>query len=288
MNVNKLKAQYTEGVVSIVVNTLLWAAKFWAGMAIGSIALIADSWHTLSDSISSVVVIIAGKLAAKKSDKEHPFGHGRWELISSMFVAFLLGIVGYQFLRDSIDRFKSGESVVYGTIAIAVIALSILVKELLAQYAFYIARKTDNSIVKADGWHHRSDALAAAVVLIGMTVAKHFWWMDSVLGIFCAIVLFYVAFEIMKESITKLLGEAPGQELIGGITEEINKLYKDDLQIHHIHMHNYISQKELTLHIRLDENLTIREGHKIATDIETMIREKFAMASTVHLEPIKL
>jgi cation diffusion facilitator family transporter len=284
---DKLKAQYTEGIVSIIINTLLWAAKFWTGMAIGSIALIADSLHTLSDSISSVVVIVAGKLASKKSDKEHPFGHGRWELISSMFVAFLLGIVGYQFLMDSIDRFKSRASVVYGTITIVVIAISIIIKELLAQYAFYIAQKTNNSIVKADGWHHRSDALAAVVVLIGMLFAKHFWWMDSVLGIFCASVLFYVAFEIMKESIEKLLGEAPEQELIDRITKETNKICKNDLNIHHIHLHNYISQKELTLHIRLDENMTIKEGHKIATDIENIIKEKFRMAATIHLEPIK-
>jgi cation diffusion facilitator family transporter len=284
---DKLKAQYTEGIVSIIINTLLWAAKFWAGIAIGSIALIADSWHTLSDSISSVVVIIAGKLASKESDKEHPFGHGRWELISSMFVAFLLGIVGYQFLTDSIGRFMSRESVVYGTTAVVVIAISIIIKELLAQYAFYIARKTDNTIVKADGWHHRSDALAAVVVLIGMIVAKHFWWMDSVLGMFCAAVLFYVAFEIMKESITKLLGEAPEQELIDRIMEEINAVNKNDLKIHHIHLHNYISQKEMTLHIRLDENMTIKEGHKIATAIENLIKEKFNVVATIHLEPIE-
>ncbi|MCL2126997.1 MAG: cation diffusion facilitator family transporter [Treponema sp.] len=283
---DKLKAQYTEGIVSIIVNTVLWLGKFWVGMLIGSIALIADSWHTLSDSISSVVIIIAGKLASKKSDKEHPFGHGRWELISSMFVSFLLGIVGYQFLMDSIDRFKSRESVIYGTNAIVIIAISIIIKELLAQYAFCIARKTDNTIVKADGWHHRSDALAAVVVLIGMIFSKYFWWMDSVLGMFCALVLFYVAFEIMKESVTKLLGEVPGQDLINGITDELNKMYKNDLRLHHVHLHNYISQKELTLHIRLNGNMTIIEGHKIATAIETMINEKFNMMSTIHLEPI--
>jgi len=283
----KLKAQYTEGIVSIIINTILWLAKFWIGLAIGSIALIADSWHTLSDSISSIVVIIAGKLASKESDKEHPFGHGRWELISSMFVAFLLGIVGYQFLMESIERFKNKESVVYGINAIIVIIVSIIIKELLAQYAFYIARKTENTIVKADGWHHRSDALSAVVVLIGMIFAKYFWWMDSVLGMFCAVVLFYVAFEIMKESVTKLLGETPEQGLINEIIEEINKMYKNDLKIHHIHLHNYISQKELTLHIRLNGNMTIIEGHKLATDIEMMLQEKFNMIATIHMEPIK-
>jgi divalent metal cation (Fe/Co/Zn/Cd) transporter len=111
--------------------------------------------------------------------------------------------------------------------------------------------------------------------------------MDSVLGMFCAAVLFYVAFEIMKESITKLLGEAPEQELIDKIMEEISKISKNDLKIHHIHLHNYISQKEMTLHIRLDENMTIKEGHKIATAIEVLIKEKFNVVATIHLEPIE-
>ena len=284
---NKAKAQVVEGLVSVFVNAGLFAVKFWAGTAIGSIAIIADAWHTLSDSLTSVFVVVVVKLSSKKADKEHPFGHGRWEHISSIFIAFVLAVIGYDFLKNSIIKFGNRETAAFGTVAIVVIAASIVVKEAMAQFAFYVARKTDNAVVKADGWHHRSDSLASAVVLIGIFFAKYFWWMDSVLGMFCALTLFYAAFEIMKESITKLLGEEPGQELIDRITGEVKKLYKDDLQIHHIHFHNYVSQKELTLHIRLDKNMTIENGHKTATAIEDMIKEKFNMAATVHVEPLE-
>jgi cation diffusion facilitator family transporter len=286
---DRIKAQVTEGIISVIVNAALFGVKFWAGTITGSIALVADAWHTLSDSLTSVFVIISAKLSAKKADKEHPFGHGRWEQISSIFVAFVLGIIAYDFLNNSIIRFANRESVTFGTIAIIVTLGSILAKELLAQYAFYLGRKTNNVILKAEGWHHRSDSLSSIVVLIGILIARfvaQVWWMDSILGIFCSLAIFYASYKIMKESITKLLGEEPEQELIDKINSEVKKIYSDDLQIHHLHLHNYISQKELTLHIRLDKNMTVENSHKISTVIEDMIMEQFDMTATIHIDPL--
>jgi len=284
------KAQVFAGALSVVVNAILFVVKFWAGLVTGSIALLADAWHTLSDSLTSIFVIFVAKLAAKKPDKEHPFGHGRWEQIAAIFMAFVLGLIAYEFFVGSIERFQNRESVVYGTLAIAVTVVSIIVKELLAQYAFYIGRKTDNIVVIADGWHHRSDSFSSVVVLIGIIITKFatdFWWMDSVLGMFCALAIFYAAYQIMKESITKILGEEPEQDLIDKISVEIKKIYKDDLQAHHFHLHDYISQKELTFHIMLDKNMTIENGHKIASDIEDMIEKEFNIIATIHIEPLE-
>jgi len=287
---NRIKAQVTAGVLSVVINTVLFAVKFWAGMLTGSIALVADAWHTLSDSLTSVFVVIAAKLSSRKADKEHPFGHGRWEQITSIFVAFVLGIIAYDFFTSSIERFQNRESVVFGTLALTVTIVSIAIKEALAQYAFYLGRKTDNIVLKAEGWHHRSDSLSSIFLLIGILISKFvvdFWWMDSVLGIFCSLAIFYAAFQVMKESITKLLGEEPKKELTDKITGEIKKLYSSDLQIHHFHLHNYISQKELTLHIKLDKNMSIENGHKIASVIEKMIQDQFDMTATIHVEPLE-
>ena len=283
---DKTKAGYVEGTVSIIVNTILFALKMWASILTGSIALAADAWHTLSDSLSSVVVVIAAKLASRKADKEHPFGHGRWEQIASIFIAVILAIIAFSFLENSVKQFFNKEKVEYGLIAIIVTAVSIAVKELLAQYAFYIGRKTNSSSVKADGWHHRSDALSSVVVLAGILFAKQFWWVDSVLGIIIALMLIYAVFIILKESITKILGEKPDEELIGKITDEVKNIYNDDLNIHHFHLHNYITHKELTFHIRLNKNLSIGEAHKIASKIEESILEKFEMSATIHVEPL--
>jgi len=286
---DRKKAQIVEGLVSVIVNAILFGVKFWVGMITGSIALVADAWHTMSDSLTSIFVVVAAKLASKKPDKEHPFGHGRWELISAIMIAFVLVFIGFEFLTGSIERFQNRESVVYGTLALVVTIVSIIVKELLAQYGFYIGRKTNNPVVTADGWHSRSDALSSVVVLIGIVVARffpEFWWMDSVLGMFCALAIFYAAFEIMKESITRILGEEPDAEFIVALDNELSKIYEKDMQLHHLHLHNYISHKELTLHIRLDGHMSVDEGHKIATSVEDMVKEKFDMEATIHIEPL--
>ena len=288
---DKIKGGYVEGVVSIAVNTLLFAAKFWAGLVSGSLALIADAWHTLSDSISSVVLVIASKLMSKKADKEHPFGHGRWEQISALFIAFILGLIGYEFFRRAIVQFgemKSGarETVRYGTTALVIMGVSVAVKEALAQFAFYIARKTGNDSIKADGWHHRSDSLASLLVVIGMIFGQRFWWADSALALIVALFLFYATVEIIKETVTKMLGEEPDKNLVDNITASVKAAYGGNLRIHHFHIHDYVTQKELTMHIRLDKNMTIEKGHEIASGIEEMIKKNFGIITTIHVEPL--
>ena len=282
---NKNKAVYLQGILSIIVNTILFGLKLWAGIVSGSIALTADAWHTLSDSLSSMIVIFGVKLSSKKADKEHPFGHGRWEQIAAIFIGFLLAIIAYDFIKDSIIQFQTKESANFGTIAIVVTIISILVKEGLAQYAFYVARKTNNLSVKADGWHHRTDALSSIIVLIGIFFTDRFWWIDSVLGIIIAGMLFYAAFTIIKAAITKLLGEKPSEELIEQIEQIIKELYDKDYFPHHFHIHNYVSNNELTFHIKVDKTMSICDAHDIATEIENKIRDEMKITSTIHIEP---
>ena len=264
--------------------------KFWVGVTTGSIALVADAWHTMSDSLSSIFVVVAARLAARRPDKEHPFGHGRWELVASIFIAFLLGVIGYEFAVISVRRFQSGEAVMYGMPAIIATVVSIIIKELLAQYAFYIGRKYDNPVVSADGWHHRSDSLSSVVVLAGIVATRFFtgfWWMDSALGMFCALAIIYAAFAIMKDVVKRILGEEPKKEFVEQLDAEVKKLFDIDLKLHHLHLHNYVTQKELTLHMLLDKKMTIEEGHRVASVIEAMISERFDMAATIHVEPIE-
>lgn len=282
---DRAKAGYIEGVVSVIVNTALFVLKIWAGIVTGSIALTADAWHTLSDSLSSVVVIIGVKLSSKKPDKEHPFGHGRWEQIAALVIAFILAVIAWGFMKDSFIKFNEKVSTQFGTLAIVATITSIVVKEALSQYAFYIGRKTNNITVKADGWHHRSDALSSVVVLIGIFFAKKFWWIDSILGAIISLMLFYATYQIAKEAINKLLGEKPDPELIDKISALIGEEYGGTIQPHHFHIHNYISHQELTFHIKLENSLSILSGHKIATNIENNILKLFGIIATVHIEP---
>ncbi len=283
---NKNKAGYTEGIISILVNTGLFGLKIWAGIVSGSIALTADAWHTLSDSMSSVIVIFGIKLSSRKPDKQHPFGHGRWEHIAAIFIGFLLSLIAYDFLKDSISQFKSKEEAHFGTLAIVVTIISILVKEGLARYAFYIGKKTENLSVKADGWHHRTDALSSVIVLAGIFFTKRFWWIDSILGLIISTMLFYAAYEIIKGAINKLLGEKPSPELVEKIEQIIHSLYQKNVYPHHYHIHNYVSSQELTFHIKVENNMNISAAHKIATDIENKINNELNIIATVHIEPM--
>jgi cation diffusion facilitator family transporter len=282
---NRTKLGYKQGIVSIIVNILLFGLKFWAGILSGSLALIADAWHTLSDSISSIIVIVAVKLSSKKPDKEHPFGHGRWEQIAAIFIGFLLGIVAYDFIRESIERLGTKDSATFGTVAIVVTIISILAKEGLAQYAFYIARKTDNTSIKADAWHHRTDALSSLIILIGILLNSYFWWIDSALGIAVSILIFVTVFQIVKESINKLLGEKPSEKLKDQIKEIANNYVKYDLHAHHFHIHNYGTHKELTFHIKLDDDMQIYKAHEITDNIEKEIKLQLNITATIHIDP---
>lgn len=281
----KEKASYIEGAVSIIVNILLFGLKLWAGIVSGSIALVADAWHTLSDSISSIIVIVGAKLSSKKADKEHPFGHGRWEYIAAIFIGFLLGIIAFDFMKDSISQFQSKESANFGTVAIVVTIVSIFVKEGLAQFAFFLGKKTDNISVKADAWHHRTDAISSVIILVGIFFKNQFWWIDSVLGIIVSLMLFYAGYEIIKEAINKLLGEKPSPDLIKKIEILLKENFDIELYPHHFHLHNYVNHKELTFHIKLDRNQTIEQGHFVATKIEKIIIDELNITATIHVDP---
>lgn len=275
-----------EGWISIIGNTVLFGLKYWAGIVTGSLALIADAWHTLSDTISSVIVLIAGKVSRKPADDDHPFGHGRAEHIAAIIIGVLLCIVAFDFVVSAIEKFGSKEKTVYGTIAWVVTIVSILSKEAMAQYAFWAAKKSNSSILKADAWHHRSDALSSIVILVGLAVGKYFWWTDAVLSFIVALMIAYVGYEILSKEITSLLGESPSEELLLSIRETAQKAYDQPIHLHHIHIHNYGQHSEMSCHIKLPPRMPLEEVHEICTKIENAIEAKFGYISTIHPEPV--
>ncbi len=277
---------YQEGIIGIVANLILFGLKYWAGIVTGSLALIADAWHTLSDSASSVIVVGSVKLSSREADKRHPFGHGRYQQVASIFIAFLLGIVAYEFLTDSIVKFKLHESTQFGTFAILVTACSVLVKEGLAQYAYWAYRKTGFETLRADGWHHRSDAISSLVVLVGILLGNRFWWMDSVLGFLISLMLFYAVYEIIRNSVDKLLGGQPDARLVKEVRLLIDKVSDREICPHHFHLHTYGDHRELTFHIMLEGNLDIESGHNVANKIEEALRKEMNIEATIHVEPI--
>lgn len=279
---------YIEGIVSILINIGLFIIKFTAGIMANSVALIADAWHTLSDSITSIVVVAGFKFASKPADEEHPFGHGRIELIGAIIIGILLCVVGFNFFAESLIRLKNKEiKVTYNTFAIIATIISVVVKEALAQFALIIGKKVDSKSIIADGWHHRSDAISSIIILIGIFFGKHFWWIDGVLGILVALFIFYTAFDILKGAINPLIGEIPDPDLIEKIRSIIKTIIKKDVHLHHIHFHRYGYHKEITFHIKLPADMSLFEAHELANKVEKTIESELKIFATIHMEPIK-
>lgn len=280
------KIAYLQAWISIALNGLLFVFKYWAGTVTGSLALMADAWHTLSDSLSSIIVLIGTKISHKPPDKEHPFGHGRAELIAAIIIGVILGLIGFEFAKDSIARLANHESVVFGKFAIWVTSISIVVKESLAQFSFWASRKTGNISLKADGWHHRSDAISSLIILAGIFAGSYFWWIDGVLGLIVSLLIFYAAYEIIMEGTDPLLGEKPGKDLLKRIKSIAKKSCGQNAHVHHVHMHRYGRHIELTMHIKLPKNTTLENAHYVADEIESKIYKQLNIEATIHMEPI--
>ncbi|WP_028329845.1 cation diffusion facilitator family transporter [Brachyspira alvinipulli] len=285
-NEKKSKYMIVEGIVSVIINILLFAFKYAVGLLTGSLSIMADAWHSLSDCISSIIVIIGGIFSKRPPDKEHPFGHGRIELITSFVVGIMLVFIGYSFFSEAIKNIMNRKTASFTMISIIAMIVSILIKELLAQYSFWGYRKSGSKSLYADGWHHRSDSVTSIIILVGILLGKNFWWIDSVLSILVSLVIFYAAFDVIKSSIKPLIGEYPSEETIENIkkiAEEIN-IDNSDLNLHHFHIHTYGDHSEITFHMRFPKDMTVFDAHEKATIFENAIRNKLGIEPTIHIE----
>jgi len=273
------------GWISIIGNIVLFVLKYVAGVMSGSIALIADAWHTLTDSLSSVILIIGIHVSRKPPDEEHPFGHGRAEWISSMLIGIFMVIVGFGFIQESIGRLKNHQEFDYGLMAWIATIISILVKEGMAQLSFRGARITGLMSLKADGWHHRTDSLSSILILIGLIFAEKLWWIDGVLGIAVSFFIFVAAYGILKENISHMIGRKPDNKTIEEIYKIIRENCQKDVNIHDIRIHHYGQYKEMTAHIKLPGHLSLDLAHTIANQIEEMILRDLDIHATIHTEP---
>ncbi len=284
------KTPYKLGLIaswsSIFLNIALFVIKLWVGILFNSVALVADAWHTLTDSISSFAVLIGIKVASKPADDEHPFGHGRAELIATIFVGILLALVGTNFTYESIIKLRSHEVVSYGNLAIIVTVISIVVKEIMAQYSIRIGKKSKSNSLVADGWHHRSDAISSVVILIGIFAGKYYWWVDGVLGLIVSLLIFYTTFIILKEALSVFLGEKIDEDLKDSILEIGQELFNRELDPHFFLIHRYGHHSELTFHITLPGKMSLTDAHKIATEYEKEIENRFQIGVNIHIDSL--
>jgi len=278
---------YTEGWLSAAMNILLFGLKIWVGLVTGSIAMIADAWHTLSDTVTSAIVLISFKISEKPKDHEHPFGHGRAEQIGAIIIGTLLIVVGLSFFKDSILRLVTRRSLTYGPLIIGVSVLSLIFKELMAQFAIRAGKKINSQTLIADGWHHRSDAATSLIIIIGAYFTRFFWFTDSLLGIMISFTIMFMAYKVIKKSSSTILGVCSNNDLEDKIQVIIDEVTPVASRLHHVHMHSYGDHTEITFHVHLPGDYSLEKAHDIATIIEDRIRDELKIEPTIHMEPHK-
>jgi len=284
----KVRARYgaLEGWASILVNLVLFVVKLLAGLSIRSVALIGDAVHTLADSATSAVIILGFRMAKKPSDKEHPFGHGRMESVAALIVAVLLFVAGVEILKSSVRAIFSPPSEQAGLGMIALIAGTLVVKELLSRFSFHLGDIIDSAALKADALHHRSDVLATALVLVALFASRYGYnYLDGVMGLFVAIIICYSGYSIARDAVTPLLGQAPSREEIKEV-EQIALAHKDVSGVHDIIMHSYGHTRVVSLHIEVPDDKPPFELHEISEEIEEKIVLKRGGMAVVHIDPI--
>ncbi len=283
----KQKYGYIEGWLSASLNILLFGLKLWAGITICSISMIADAWHTLSDTLTSIIIIVGFWISSKPKDKEHPYGHGRSEIIGTMIIGILLSIVGLSFMKESFLKLKHVDSVEFKFIGIVIFAISVFIKEGLAQFAFWAGKKIKSKALIADGWHHRSDAIASFLIVIGALFGKQFWWIDGVLGIIVSLFILYAAFDILKVTINSLMGEEINKNMVETIRKILQDVSPEISHAHHFHIHSYGDHEEVTMHIKMPGQYSLDKAHNLATKAENRLRDELKIETTIHIEPKK-
>ena len=284
----KVRARYgqLEGWASIVTNTVLCAVKLAIGISAGSVALIADAVHTFADSATSVVIIIGFRAASTPSDKEHPFGHGRMEAVASLVISVLLFVTGVELLKHSVMRAVRPSTPHATGLAIAIVCATILVKELLARFAFVLGRLIDSKALEADALHHRSDALSTVLVVATLLASRvGLYWLDGVGGIIVSFMILWCAYAVARDAIGPLLGEAPTPELLRDIGDAALRI--DGVSgVHDIIVHNYGGTRLVSLHAEVSAEQTACDLHELAEAVEEALETKMGAHPVVHIDPI--
>ncbi len=278
---------YLSGIIGIIINLILFFIKLSVGLFVSSVAILADAFNNLSDAASSVIIIIGFKLSSKPADKEHPYGHGRLEYISALIIAFLVMLVGFQFIKASIDRILNPTVVVFEWIPFILLFVSIFFKIWLSLFNRNLGTKINSSSLLATATDSLGDVFTTSVVVVSFLAAKFTTFpIDGYIGAIVAIVILYAGFNLIKDTVNPLIGEAPDSELVQELTEGV-LAYDYITGVHDLIVHNYGPQRTMaSIHAEIPADIPIMKIHEIIDKAERELSEKLQIHLVIHMDPI--
>lgn len=276
--------------ITIVQNVLLSVFKLFAGIFAHSNAMISDAVHSASDVFSTIIVIIGVKLASKKSDKEHPYGHERLECVAAIVLSIVLlytGIkIGSQAVKDIIGgNYQNLQKP--GMLALVAAVVSIVTKEIMYWYTRHYAKKIDSSALMADAWHHRSDALSSVGALVGIGGAMMgFPVMDSIASIVIFVFIAKAAYDIFKDAMDKMVDHSCDDETEKEMRDFV-LAQKEVLSVDLLHTRIFGNKIYVDVEIGVNGSYTLRQAHEIAEEVHEGIEKNFPKVKhvMVHVNP---
>ena len=274
-------------IITLIGNVFLSFIKIISGIIGNSLAMISDGIHSLSDIISTIIVIIGLKISSKESDKLHQYGHERIENVASIILSFLLFMTGAVMAFNSIKNINDKNFITPSKVTILIALISILTKEIMYQYTMHVSKKYNSSSLKADAWHHRSDAISSIVSLLGIYFTiKGYLYMDLIASILISIIIVKISIDIFIESINKMLDTACNPETIKKI-EDIILTTKGVTGIDLLKTRQFGNKIYIDVEITADKKITFEESHNIAHNVHDNIENnlKEVKHCMVHINP---
>lgn len=271
----------------ILFNILLFAIKTLAGILSGSVAIIADAVNNLSDASSNVVGFLGFKLSSLPADEEHPYGHGRYEYIASLIVAFIIMFIGIELFRNSLDKILNPTDIKFEIITVVILLVSILIKLFMSVFAKSAGKKIKSDTLLAVATDSRNDVLATLAVLISLIIFKYFNInIDGYVGILVSVVILISGVKIVIETVATLLGKAPEKEFVEKLTSKILS-YESVLGLHDLLIHDYgPGRRFASAHVEMPAEEDPIKSHEIIDTIEMDIYRELNLHISLHYDPI--
>lgn len=275
------------GVIGIITNTIISLLKIGTGILVNSIAVIADGVNNLADASSSVITLVGFKMAAKKRDREHPYGHARYEYITGMIVSTIIIVVGFELLTSSIEKIRNPDPISFNYWIIVILLISIAVKIWQALFNVKLGKIIDSTTLKATGMDSRNDVIATSAVLISIIVGHLTGFdIDGYIGVLVALFIMYSGAMLIKETSSPLLGQAPDPVLVNAIEEDILS-YPGVIGVHDLVVHDYGPGNIFaSVHIEVDAHEDILKSHDLIDNIENRVGHKLHIELVAHMDPV--
>ena len=279
---NREKKIIQTSIIGIIGNILLVGAKATIGLIAGSIAIVTDALNNLTDALSSIITIIGTKLAGKKPDKKHPFGHGRVEYITSAIISIIIIVAGVAAIYESIKSLINHEKASYNIYSIIIVSLAIAMKIFLGLYFRYVAKKVKSDVLKASGTDALLDSILSASTLVAVIVSL-IWGVniEGYLGIAIGLFIIRTGIEILRDGLSAIIGERTDQEIINGIKALVCS-FSEVKGAYDLILNNYGPNKSIgSIHIEVRDDLTAKEIHPLSRAIQAAAYKEFGVILTV-------